>query len=211
MKQLISRIIANKNTVELLTSEGNKEYFKEFELKEYLEIIKCFCSSFETFSNKKSDVILFDNNFIGVGQFCKIIKQDEHKRIVTYKNKSYKISFPNAIYFVYHDDIKINGIDAYCYIDFKGAKTKLYKYPFPNMLTGNRICLGSAPKELTDRNYIEALENIIFTQYTHANVDNIKSFKDTDLYFTYLEKNEFPYDLLIPIKNTLQGVIKSYD
>lgn len=211
MKQLISRIIANKNTVELLTSEENKEFFKEIELKEYLETIKCFCSSFETYNNKKSDVILFNNNFIGVGQFCKIIKQDEHKRIVTYKNKSYKISFPKSIYFLYHDEKKVNGIDAYCYLIYDGPKTRLYKYPFPNMLTGNRICMGSAPKELNGNNYLEALENIIFTQYTHAHVENIKSFKDTITYFKYLENNEFPYDLLIPLKNTLQGVIKSYD
>lgn len=211
MKQLISRIIANKNTVELLTSEGSKEYFKEIDINEYFNIIKSHCTSFKNGLNRKKDVILFSNDLIGAGQYCKVIKQQEHKRIVTYKNKSYKISFPNAIYFLYHDEKKVNNIDAYCYIDFKGEKTKLYKYPFPNMLSGNHICMGSAPKEIEYYNYIKALENIIFTQYTHTHVDNIKSFKDTVTYFEYLEKNEFPYELLISLNKNLTGVLKSYD
>lgn len=211
MKQLISRITANQKNVEILTNEGNKEYFKEIDLNEYLETIKQFCSTFKTYSNKKSDVILFNDNFIGGGQFCKVIKQQEHKRIVTFKSKSYKITFPNAIYFLYHDEKKVNNIDAYCYIDFEGEKTKLYKYPFPNMLSKNQICMGSAPKEIEDSNYIKALENIIFTQYTHSHVDNIKSFKDTVTYFEYLEKNEFPYELLISLNKNLIGALKSYD
>lgn len=209
MSQLITRIQSSSDFVEILCKDGEKEYFKEIEIDEYIKEIKKHNTPSARGYRVKDDILLLDDGFIGIGQFCKIIKQDEHHRIVTFKSKSYKINFPNSIYFLFHDEKKVTGIEAYSFKKYEGSKTKLFKYPFPNMLYGNAVCMGSAPKEITEENYVEVLEKIIFTQYTHSNVDHIKSFKDTIKYFEYLEKNKFPYDLLISLKQTLEWVVNN--
>ena len=71
----------------------------------------------------------------------------------------------------------------------------------------NRICMGSAPRDIDPQNYKSALENVIYTQYTHDWVDDIKSFRNTAAYFEYLEKNSFPYNLLSPLNCNLSKVL----
>ena len=129
---------------------------------------------------------------IAVNDTCIVTKQEEHRRIVTYKGKAYEINFPNSIYIICHNRSKIDVIEAYCYIEYNGLNTELYKYAMPNMLGANRICMGSAPRDIDPQNYKSALENVIYTQYTHDWVDDIKSFRNTAAYFEYLEKNSFP-------------------
>lgn len=157
---------------------------------------------------KKKNLLIVDENLIAINKYCVVTKQPEHKRIVTYKEKAYNINFPNSIYIICHNSNKITQIEAFCYKEYQGMKTELMQYAMPNMLHGNAICMGSAPRDIDPLKYAEALERVIFTQYTHSQFSGVKSFKDTKTYFEHLEKNEYPYHLLMPLNMTLSNVLK---
>lgn len=208
---MIFRVDDNVSDVEILEYDkvSNKEYFSVIEIRDLIERLDTYADRMISSDGIiKNNIILMDDQIIGVGKNCVVIKQDEHKRIVTLQGTAYKISFPNSLYIVSFKDDLVTSIHAYCYKDYSGKTTRLYQYAMPNMLTSNRICMGSAPKKIESKDYVKTLEKIIFTQYTHMNVDNIKSFKRTDEYFRYLSKHEFPYDLLIDANTTLGKVIK---
>lgn len=202
------KVTENNSDVETLEYDSieNKEYFKSMDIESLIEKLETYVEN--RYHKKFGKITLMDDVIIGFGKDAVVINQPGHKRIVTYRQKAYKINFPNAIYIMYHRANKICEINAYCYKDFIGKNTKLYKYAMPNMLTENRICIGTAPKEIRGNDYVEALEKVIFTQYTHDHTDNIKSFKETRKYFDYLSKNNFPYDLLIDANMTLQTAVK---
>ena len=204
MNQIICRI-THDDTIEMLIKERDREYFKRINAEKFLEALE---NVLPKENLKKRNIVLFDDVIIGVGNSCMIIKQKEHKRFVTYEKKVYCINFPNSIYIVNYDDNKIRSINAFCYKNYQGKDTILFEYPMPNMLTDNRICLGSAPKEIHNGDYVSALENIIFTQYSHSTFSGAKGFKNTIDWFEYLEKNPFPYDLLFKLKNTLGEMIR---
>lgn len=156
----------------------------------------------------KKNLLIVDENLIAINKYCIVTKQPEHKRIVTYKEKAYNINFPNSIYIICHNSDKITQIEAFCYKEYQGLKTELMQYAMPNMLHDNAICIGSAPRDIDPLKYAEALERIIFTQYTHSQFSGVKSFKDTKTYFEYLEKNEYPYHLLMPLNKKLSDILK---
>lgn len=202
------RINDINSDVEVLEYDGiqKKEYFSAMSIDSLIARLETFVDK-RSKNNEKREIILFSDQIIGIGNNCVAIMQKEHKRIVTYDGKAYNISFPNSIYLMAYKGDKADSICAYCFKDFIGKDTELYKYAMPNMLTENRICMGTAPKKIENKDYVKALEKIIFTQYTHIHTDNIKSFKETKKYFEYLSNNDFPYDLLISVNMKLKDVI----
>lgn len=207
--EMIFRILADGDA-EVLIHDAikQKDIFKAVAIEDLMKSIKEIFIRTNPVQNEKKDLLIVDENLIAINSQCIVMKQPEHKRIVTYKEKAYNISFPHSIYAICHDQGKITSIEAYCYKEYKGLETELMHYAMPNMLTGNKICMGNAPKEIDPHKYVEALERVIFTQYTHNWVDDVKSFKDTRTYFEYLEKNEYPYHLLMPLNKKLRDALK---
>lgn len=193
MKEMILRIQSDRDDADVLIKNGDSEIFKKIRAS---TLVKKLIQYFQKESENEvmryipPGVVAYSENY-------RAILEPEEKRFVTYNNRSYNIHFPNALYLIKSQGNKIVSIEAYAYKKWDGLKTMLYKYPMPNMLGGNRICLGSAPREIKHGDYKQALDLIIYTQYSHNYVDNIKSFKNTVDYFNYLENNLFPYDLLI--------------
>lgn len=205
MSQVIIRIDSKSDDAEILYSDVKKELFKSISVKELSKIFKSFITS-STIKFEKP--VAMNKNIIACSEDCVVVKQEEHERIVLYDKKAYKIKFPNSIYFVYFLEDKIKVIKAYSYKKFDEAETSLYKYPFPNMLSENRICIGSADTKIKNKNYIKALENVIYAAYTHDHMQNgISGFTSTKIYFDYLEKNEFPYEKLISLKLKLKDLV----
>lgn len=209
MKEMIIRISDINEEAEILEVNkiSNQEYFLSAPLKEVVKKINDYTTN--PYANNHAKPYLLHSSIIGASDdFGSIlINQPEHIRIVTYKDKAYKIHFPNALYIMYQNAGTVDSIKAFAYKQFDGTNTKLYRYPMPNMLGNNMICIGSAPRKISDCDYIKALENIIFTQYTHNTVNDIKSFKNTVDYFAYLSANEFPYHLLITDNKTLKDIV----
>lgn len=208
MGQIIIRIKDVNEDIEILDYIDGKEYFRVEKFSDFYKKIEKLVKSNKT--TKRDDLkFIASSQIIAIGNECVVIKQEETKKIVTFEGKAYKINFPNAIYIIEHENEMITGIEAFAFKKYEGLNTKLFRYPLPNMLTGNKICMGSAPKKIKHGNFEKALEAIIFTQYTHRQVDNIKSFSSTKKYFEYIEKKDFPYKLLIPDGNKLRDKIGS--
>ena len=207
MKQLVFRVTDNSQDIELLTYDQTtkKEFFSAIKANELLRKLQDLMGNN---ASRREDLVFLNESIIAIGSNCSIVKQDGHTRIVTYAGKAYNINFPNSLYLIDHTGSKIIDIEAYCYKKYNGLETELFEYAMPNMLTGSRICIGSAPKEIVDHDIVAALEKIIFTQYTHGHVDNIKSFRDTSEYFQYLTENPYPYELLISTGTKLKDIMK---
>lgn len=212
----------NRETIIRLTEESEDvEYaqidnlgnmsFKKIATKEFIKMVN-------TLFNKKTsridkNISLLDNGVIGRDEYHILINQPGHAKIVTYaigkEIKTYKINFPNCLYIVQHDleMKKIVDIECYAYKEFKGENTQLFEYPMPNELTGNRMCIGNANRSIKKGKFIDTLESIIFTPYTHSSFSGINGFSQTEIYFEYLEKNEFPYKMMKPLKKKLRDVL----
>lgn len=135
-----------------------------------------------------------------------VIKLPERKIKCTYKGKGYSLVHPTSIFSI---DINIKEkvytrINAFCIKKYEGAKTKLYRYPFPNMLGSNSICTGTISREAADP--VEAIMNVIEGNYTH-DMTSCK-IKGTKEFFQTIKK-EFPYDILEDTGITLESFIKT--
>lgn len=216
MKQLIARISDTSEDVDIAVMEGNSEpFFKKIKCTEFVNIVN---RNFNLHSRDYTkDLKLLDPQIIALNEHFVVIRQEEHKKIVTYLNTlatyeseilTYKINFPNAIYIVEMNDRKIRGIECYAYKEFKGENTQLFEYPMPNELSGNRMCIGNADRTINDGNVVEALERIVFTPYSHTTFSGMNGFSQTKAYFEYLEKNEFPYKMMKSLRKKLKDVLK---
>lgn len=193
MKQMIIRINSTKHDAEVLTTENGQHLFKSIDSKEMMKLLK---NHFGNSKYNKSKPKVLSKNIYAQDLGVYAIVQNERKRFVTFKGKSYNIQFPNTFYIVHFSNDKIERIEAYSFKKFNGQKTVLYDYPMPNMLSGNCICIGTANRKI--KSSVEnTLDSIIETEFTHQHIDGIKGFKETKNYFEYLSKNPFPYDLLI--------------
>lgn len=135
-----------------------------------------------------------------------VINLPERKIKCTYKNKAYTLVHPNTI-FVLNIESKrkiYTKMQAFCYKEYKGKDTALFRYPFPNMLGSDSICTGTISNDATDP--IEAILNVIEGNYTHNFTSNNK-IKDTANFFKAMKK-EFQYDILEPNGITLETIIK---
>ena len=200
MRQMVIRINDTKDDAEILEmNEYDEEIFTSISKNRLLNILN---TEFRQ-ADEKEDYMFVSEGLIAFSDNSLVVRQPEHKRIVTYEGRAYKIVFPNSIYIVFISGNKIRSIKAFAYKEYKGTETDLYRYPMPNMLSENRICMGSAKREIENRNVLDALENIIYAEYTHSTFDDLKSFRNTMEYFEYLSENPFPYDLMIPVNYTL--------
>lgn len=185
--------------------------FKKMKSKEFVDMVNIIFSK----KNEKMDkkISILEDGVIGADVYHVLIKQPEHKKIVTYAMgnviKTYKINFPNCLYIIQHDleMKKIVDIECYAYKEFKGENTQLFEYPMPNELSANRMCIGNADRSIKKGKFIDALERIIFTSYSHSTFSGINGFSQTQTYFLYLEQNEFPYKMLKPLKKKLKDVL----
>lgn len=211
MKELIARVSDTDADVEIAIMEGNNEpLFKKITCSEFVDIVN---RSFKLHTKVfKKDLKLLNPQIIALDEHYAVIRQEEHKKIVTYLYENeiitYKINFPNAIYIVEMNDNKIKGIECYAYRKYEGEETKLFEYPMPNELSRNHMCIGNADRKIKDGNIVEALERIIFMPYSHTTFSGMNGFSQTKTYFKYLEKNEFPYKMMKSLRKKLKDVLK---
>lgn len=209
MNELIARISSLNDYVEIAQKENEEApVFKKIDKEKFIEIVN---STFYSNNNYHKNLKLLDPQIIAIDEHYAVIKQEGKKRIINYndgkENHVYKINFPNAIYIVEFEKV-VRSIECYAYIEYAGEETQLYEYPMPNELMGNKMCMGSADKSIKEGNIVEALERIIFTPYSHASFSGMNGFSKTKVYFNYLEKNEFPYKMMRPLKKKLKDVLK---
>lgn len=210
MKELIIKVTDSSDDAEVLTYDAatGRWYFKKTEVKNVLEAIESTIRENEkSKEGTREKLRLLHPDIIAINKNGVAIRQEGKRKIVTYGERAFNINFPNAIYIIHFERNKVLEIKAFTYKTWKGENTKLFSYAMPNMLGANRICIGSAPTKIEGEDYVKALENIIFTRYSHNWVDGIKSFRDTIPYFEYLEKNDFPYDLIFDLKKELKEVL----
>lgn len=224
MKELIIRIKDTSKDAEILYNNliTNEQIEKNISLDTLISILSKAPAADE--GNVACSYI--DPSIIGIGSSgnkkAVIVNQPEHVRYITYsvtnkdnitENKVYKINFPGAIYKVIIDIAKseIKDIYAYMYLKYEALQTKLYQYAMPNMLSGNKICIGQADRSINDDNILQSLENIIYAPYSHEILNNIKGFRSTNKYFDYLTKNNIQERYLCDIKKILNDVFRKDD
>lgn len=215
IQEMILRISNINTDVEICSRDGSDISYKAIEKKELINILGQYCN--DDAAKEKKDITLLNNQIIGIGSSSVLIKQEGHERIVTlsiYSEKSsvFKINMPNSLYILHYRDSAgkriISSIEAYSYKKFNGLKTKLFEYPMPNEWNGNRICIGTAPREIIDCDYVGALDRVIYTPYSHANLTSVNEFTNSLKWFEYLSEHEFPYNLLRPLNKKLENVLR---
>ena len=124
---MIFRVTDSNADVEILETDNieKKEFFSTITVQDLMNKLKTFTENRNLYKKPK-EIILFDDVIVGAGNRCVVINQPEHKRIVTYDKKAYKISFPNAIYIMHYELNMIKSIEAYCYKYYKKSATKLF-------------------------------------------------------------------------------------
>lgn len=207
MSQAIIRLDSSKEDAELCINSKEKTIFKNISFTQLRSIVSHYCND-ECKKNNKN-IFLFNDVYIGLGDDYIVIKQPEHLKFVTLLGKGYKIVFPNAIYIMRFNEKKtlVKEIIAFSYKEYKGPDTELYEYPMPNELSRNRICMGTANKEIIDENYLGALDRIISAEYTHRSFTGIKGFSNSEKWFEYLSKNKFPYKFMRKLNMKLKDVV----
>jgi hypothetical protein len=214
-KELIIKVNVAADEVETCSKDNDGNIiFKKITKEWLLKCISNFCD--DSTKRKVKNIRLLDHQIIALNDSHVVVKQPGDKKIVSLatddKLHTYKINFPNAIYIISYStkgiDKKIDSIEAYSYKKYENGKTELFEYPLPNELRGNEICMGSAPKEIKNDDFISALERVIFTTYTHSTFSGVRGFTKSRQWFEHLEKNEFPYKLLKPLKLKLGNVLK---
>ncbi len=162
----------------------------------------------------KQPPIRIDNFDNGLISFIKsqekehyIYRFDERKIKCTFDGKGYSINHPNAIFVIDVEKNRFTKINSYCFKEWKGKNTKLFKYPFPNKLNGNTMCTGTVSREF--KTPLETIMNVVEANYTHAHSEFVvKEFKDTKVLFKYLSKNPFPYDVLNSLGYSLGKILE---
>lgn len=211
MFELIVRMTNLDKDVEILKYDHINNIFteKKMSIKVFMEGLKAL---YPTASYRDIKPMSLPKGCIGFNSNGSdqvyIINQPEHQRYVTYShmgdNKAYKINYPNSIYVVYVSAKKIKTITHYMYDEWNEMETDLYYPAMPN--SSLNICLGNARTEIENNNVIAALENIIYAPYSHATVNNAKSFKSTPKYFEWLSKNHMNKKYLTKMDKKLKDI-----
>ncbi len=206
--EMVMKFNSSSDDVEVVSSNKNgKIVGKLIGIKDVVrELVKVCHVDYE-------DLIIdnFDENILyfsraGYSEIY-IIKLPERKIKCTFKNKGYSIIHPNSIFML---DINpttktYRSMKAYCYKEYKGKNTELYRYPFPNMLGSNAICTGTISNDATDP--MKAIMNVIEGNYTHESTSTGK-IKKTVNFFQAI-KNEFKYDILEKTGMSLNELLKN--
>ena len=206
MSELILRITSANADVEMCEMDNGKIRYKAVSKPVLIDKLNDMLT--ENVNSKKK-IFLLNYQIIALNRTHVVINQPGNKKIVhlSVNGKSYKISMPNAIYIIEFRKNIITKIEAYSYKKYNGEKTELYEYPLPNELSRNTICMGTAPKEIEDDDYVQALEKVIFTPYSHIHFSGVNGFTKSAEWFEYLSQNPFPYKLLKPLKMKLGDVL----
>lgn len=209
MKEIIFRLTDKSEDAEVLVHDciKDKDIFKSISINSLISTIKKTFPGMTKMNNYRKGMVVIDEDVIAVSPNCIVVKQQEHKEIVMYAGKAFEIIYPNSIYALKHSENKVEAINAYCYKEYKGMETQLFKHAMPNMFSDDSICMGTADRSIDPSNYKEALDRILYTQFTHTRPDNIKGFDSTSDYFTYI-KNKYPYDALLDANMTLGTMVK---
>lgn len=186
MSQLICRISNTNPDVEILKVDHRKEIWKSVSVDTFAREIEKYTYRKEKYPKEKPKLVNVEILAISPNQV--IYRQPEHRRIVTYAGKAYTINFPNAIYHVRYTSEKVTSISVYAYMQYRGIKTKLYKFPMPNMTMSENMCIGTADRKI-NTDVFETVESIVDSQYTHDSVDNLRKKMSTIKWFRYLKNN----------------------
>lgn len=211
MREMVLHISSQNKDIEICEKEQGRVRYKAISSKVLISELINFLE--RESSNGKKNIKLLNPQIIALNSHHVVINQPGDKKIVhlSTNNKTYKINMPNSIYIMGISSNEASGkilkIEAYAYKEYQGEDTELFEYPLPNELLGNAICMGNAPREIVDQDYVAALEKVIFTPYSHASFSGVNGFTNSEQWFEYLSQNKFPYKLLKPLKKKLQDVL----
>ncbi len=209
INQAILRFVNTSDDVECYVSNEGLEYEKIISKDTLIEALTKELLNKPVEETKIDMLGEYDRN-------CLYIAYSEHHKKIIYNfterkikcqfdKKGYNINHPNSIMVINEDDGSVSSIEAYCYKEFKGKSTKLYKYPFANMLGANSMCLGT-----TDKNYttpLKAILTAVEANYTHHYTGfTDKKFHSTKNLFEYLKKHKFPYGKLMPLNKEIKDL-----
>ena len=194
MKQMICRITDKSADVQILVKSGTEEIWKTVSLDKFASKIEKYVRKNKRYTKPE----LLDSRIIAIGTEMLVYRTEEHRRIVIYGRKAHEINYPPCIYFVAYRGSNIDEIRCFTYTEYKGADTKLYLMPMPNMTVSERMCIGTGSRKIINRNVIEAVEQIVDAEYTHDSVDNLKEQWSTKRWFAHLKRGHVPVDQLIP-------------
>lgn len=204
MKQMVARFNSSKSDVDLLISNEDEQIWKSIAIEKFYKLLGQYLPK----DMKEGKPKVLDPQIIAASQSCTVVRQPDHKRIVTYGHKAYRINFPNAVYFIHHSETKINKIEAYTYIKWQGVNTSLYLMPMPNMTSSERMCIGTADRKIKKGDVVQALENVLDASYTHDRVDNLKKSTSTIKWFTHLKKQSVTVSDLKKPKCKLRDLVE---
>lgn len=172
MEQIVVRIIPGCKDVELLIRDGF-DYPLIINTNEFMKIL------YDFYGNVRNDVKcidLTDSNIFFIKQLSDghdlyFYKFEERILYPTYQNKIFKHMHPNTVFLLDIFNDHIYSVKAFIYKEWNALDTKLYSYKFPNMLGGNRICIGTIDKKLEDT-ILNTILKIVEGNYT-ADVGSI--------------------------------------
>ncbi len=125
-----------------------------------------------------------------------------------YNEKYYKIIHPNCFVKIRVRDNRIKNMFIFPYKEDNGRDTVLFDNPFPNFLSKNETCMGSADRTLKETK-VKTVLSIIETAYTHSGTGfKSEKLKDTKKAFEYLSKNKFPYNELMSANMTVHDLVE---
>ena len=205
MSQLICRISNTNPDVEILKVDHRKEIWKSVSVDTFVKKIEKY--AYRTDKHIKDKPKLVNVEILAISPNQMIYRQPEHRRIVTYAGKAYTINFPNAIYHVKYTSEKVTSISVYAYMQYRGIKTKLYKFPMPNMTMSENMCIGTADRKI-NTDVFETVESIVDSQYTHDSVDNLRKKMSTIKWFRYLKNNHLQRSDLQAPKCSLKDLVR---
>lgn len=211
MSQIIIRVLDSSEDIEIYQEEDTKAVFEKIISR--TDLIEALQDAVLPYKKNRIRIDLmdeYDKNTIYIEQAesSKVIYYNFEERMIKcqYNGKGYNIIHPNTIFIIYVDNNRVNSIKAICYKTFAGKKTVLFKYPLPNQLGQDSMCLGTVENSYTTP--LNAILNAIEANYTHHWTGFVDSkFKDTKALFEYLSSNPFPYDLLKSESCVLEDIL----
>ena len=186
MRQAVIRITSSKKDAEILVKQNGKEIWKNISIKDLSKKIR----SFEPDDGGKGGKpVLLDKRILAMSSGKILYREPEHRRLVFYGGRSYEINFPAAINEVSYHGERIKDLRCWTYLKWQGLSTVLYQMPMPNMMSCERMCIGTADRTIIRGNVLEAVDRITDTESSHGHVDNLKKPTSTVKWFTHLKKN----------------------
>ena len=205
------RILDSSEDVEIYQEEDSKIVFEKILSKD--DLTEALQNAILPSKQKSTKIDLIDEYdcntlYIEESRNQKTIYYNFKEQMIKcqYEEKGYNIHHPNSIFIVYVDENQLRTIKAFCYKNYKGKDTQLFKYPFANMLGQDSMCLGTIDHTYT--NPLTTILNAIEANYTHSYTSfDYEGLEKTKDMFEYLSNNPFPYHHLKKSKCCLGDII----